>query len=80
MLYLRFPFLPVNFPHELFQITRASPSRVVAQNRARDVERIAFVAADGAGTAAYFQFPAQKTRAFVAGAGPTSSGAAAGDL
>src|SRR5580658_6474865 len=80
MLYLPFPFLHVNFPHELFQIARASSCRAAAQNRARDAERFAVVATNRAWTAAYFEFSAQAARAFTDVTGPDFGGATVGDL
>ena len=76
MVYLPFPLLPVNFPHELFEVARTSSSRAAAQNRARNAERFVAVATDGSGAAASFELFASPARAIAEDAGPDSGSAA----
>src|ERR1700722_12981863 len=64
MVYLPSPFLPVNFPHELFTTARTRQARTAAQDRARNAERVLAGAADGVGSAACFKFSAWAEGAF----------------
>ena len=76
MLYLPFPFLLVNFPHELFTTPGTSQTRTAAQDRARDAKRFAAGETDGVGTAACVELFAWAERAISEDSGPYFEGAA----